>query len=31
TVRASTLPEGRGVYVSRSQTQLVQVPWMPPL
>lgn len=31
TVRASAMPEGRGVYVSRSQTQLVQVPWMPPL
>lgn len=31
TVRGSSMQEGRGIYVSRSQTQLVQLPWMPPL
>ncbi|RZL22568.1 MAG: type VII secretion protein EccCa [Rhodococcus sp. (in: high G+C Gram-positive bacteria)] len=30
-VRGSEMPQGRGTYVSRSQTQLVQLPWMPPL
>ncbi|NMM87865.1 type VII secretion protein EccC [Rhodococcus sp. SRB_17] len=30
-IRGSAMPEGRGTYVSRSQTQLVQLPWMPPL
>ena len=30
-VRGSEMPQGRGTYVSRSQTQLVQLPRMPPL